>query len=350
MEHKIRVLVVDDSALVRKILKEELSKERDIEIVGTAPDPYIARDKIVKLKPDVITLDIEMPRMDGLTFLKKLMRHYPLPVIIVSSLTAKGGKLAMDALSLGALEVMSKPSSAYSVGEMGIQLSDKIRAVAKINVKSEREKYSFSENIPTTLASKALPKTTHKIIAIGASTGGTEALKGVLTSMPPNAPGILVVQHMPAHFTSSFAERLNELSTMTIREARDGDTLLNGVALIAPGNYHMLLKRSGARYYVQIKSGPMVHHQRPSVDVLFHSVATYAGSNAVGVILTGMGSDGALGLLKMRETGARTMVQDEKSCIVFGMPKEAIKLGAAERVLPLKNIAQAALTMTTEDI
>lgn len=349
MEHKIKVLVVDDSALVRKILTEELSKERDIEIVGTAPDPYIARDKIVKLKPDVITLDIEMPRMDGLTFLKKLMRHYPLPVIIVSSLTAKGGKLAMDALSLGALEVMSKPSSAYSVGEMGMQLSDKIRALAKINVKSEREKSSLSERIPETLAPKALPKTTHKIIAIGASTGGTEALKGVLTSMPPNAPGILVVQHMPANFTSSFAERLNELSTMTIREARDGDTLLNGVALIAPGNYHMLLKRSGARYYVQIKNGPMVHHQRPSVDVLFHSVATYAGSNAVGVILTGMGSDGALGLLKMRETGARTMVQDEKSCIVFGMPKEAIKLGAAERVLPLENIAQAALTMTNEE-
>ena len=350
MEGKIRVLVVDDSALVRKIIKEELSKEKDIEIVGTAPDPYIARDKIVKLKPDVITLDIEMPRMDGLTFLRKLMRHYPLPVIIVSSLTTKGGKLAMDALSLGALEVISKPSSAYSVGEMGVQLIDKIRAVAKVKVRAKEERSSSSlNNIQIKTSSKALSKTTNKIIAIGASTGGTEALKTILTSMPPNAPGTLVVQHMPANFTTSFAERLNELSTMTVKEARDGDSLVNGMALIAPGNYHMLLKRSGARYYVQIKKGPLVHHQRPAVDVLFHSVATYAGGNAVGVILTGMGSDGALGLLKMKEAGARTLAQDEKSCIVFGMPKEAIILGAAEKVLPLENIAQTALTMTSEE-
>lgn len=350
MKNKIKVLIVDDSAIVRKIFKEELSRERDIEIVGTAPDPYVARDKIVKLKPDVITLDIEMPRMDGLTFLKKLMRHYPLPVIIVSSLTTKGGKLAMDALSLGALEVMSKPSSSYSVGEMGIQLSDKIRAVARIKVKPKRERSPVSENVPLHLASNALSKTTNKIIAIGASTGGTEALKTILTGMPPNAPGILVVQHMPANFTTSFAKRLNELSAITIREARDGDSLVNGMALIAPGNYHMLLKRSGARYYVQIKDGPLIHHQRPAIDVLFHSVSTYAGGNAVGVILTGMGSDGALGLLKMKEAGARTVVQDEKSCIVFGMPKEAIKLGAAEKVLPLQNIAQAALSMTIEDM
>jgi two-component system, chemotaxis family, protein-glutamate methylesterase/glutaminase len=350
MKNKIKVLIVDDSAIVRKIFKEELSRERDIEIVGTAPDPYVARDKIVKLKPDVITLDIEMPRMDGLTFLKKLMRHYPLPVIIVSSLTTKGGKLAMDALSLGALEVMSKPSSSYSVGEMGIQLSDKIRAVARIKVKPKRERSPVSENVPLHVESNALSKTTNKIIAIGASTGGTEALKTILTGMPPNAPGILVVQHMPANFTTSFAKRLNELSAITIREARDGDSLVNGMALIAPGNYHMLLKRSGARYYVQIKDGPLIHHQRPAIDVLFHSVSTYAGGNAVGVILTGMGSDGALGLLKMKEAGARTVVQDEKSCIVFGMPKEAIKLGAAEKVLPLQNIAQAALSMTIEDI
>ena len=349
MESKIKVLIVDDSALVRKIFKEELSRERDIEIVGTAPDPYVARDKIVKLKPDVITLDIEMPRMDGLTFLKKLMRHYPLPVIIVSSLTTKGGKLAMDSLSLGALEVMSKPSSAYSVGEMGVQLADKIRAVAKVKVRPMEERSPSSlKNIQIKTTSKALSKTTNKIIAIGASTGGTEALKTILTKMPPNAPGILVVQHMPANFTTSFAERLNELSAMTIKEARDGDSLVNGMALIAPGNYHMLMKRSGARYYVQIKKGPLVHHQRPAVDVLFHSVAAYAGGNAVGVILTGMGSDGALGLLKMKEAGARTLVQDEKSCIVFGMPKEAIKLGAAEKVLPLENIAQTALTMTIE--
>ncbi|MCD4715553.1 MAG: chemotaxis response regulator protein-glutamate methylesterase [Desulfobacterales bacterium] len=341
---KIKVLVVDDSAVVRKVFREEISRENDMEVVGTAPDPYVARDKIVQLKPDVVTLDIEMPRMDGITFLRKLMRHYPLPVIIVSSLTKKGGKLAMEALSLGALEVMSKPSSAYSVGEMGVQLVDKIRAVARLKV-SPKEESSFKKNPQARSASKALAETTNKIIAIGASTGGTEALKVVLTGMPPNAPGTLVVQHMPANFTTSFAERLNELSAMTVKEAKDGDSLINGVALLAPGNYHMLLKRSGARYYVQVKKGPLVHHQRPAVDVLFHSVADYAGSNAIGVILTGMGSDGALGLLKMKEAGARTVAQDEKSCVVFGMPKEAIKLSAADKVVPLNSVGKTVLNM-----
>lgn len=349
MENRIKVLVVDDSAVVRKVFREELSREKDIEVVGTAPDPYVARDKIVKLKPDVITLDIEMPRMDGLTFLKKLMRYYPLPVIIVSSLTKKNGKLGMEALSLGALEVISKPSSTYSVGEMGVQLIDKIKAVARVKVEPKGERPSPSNRIiQTKIAAKALAKTTNKVIAIGASTGGTEALKVVLTGMPPNAPGTIVVQHMPANFTTSFAERLNELSAMTIKEAEDGDSLSNGLALIAPGNYHMLLKRSGARYYVQIKKGPLVNHQRPAADVLFNSVATYAGSNAVGVILTGMGSDGAAGLLKMKEAGAHTVVQDEKSCVVFGMSKEAIKLGAAEKVVSLRDIAQAALNMICE--
>jgi len=342
LEKKIKVLVVDDSAVVRKVFKEELSRDKEIEVIGTAPDPYVARDKIVKLKPDVVTLDIEMPRMDGLTFLKKLMRHYPLPVIIVSSLTKKGGKLAMDALSLGAIEVISKPSSAYSVGEMSVQLIDKIKAVAGIDVQ-RRKKTELDEDILTKPMPRALAKTTNKIIAIGASTGGTEALKVVLTGMPPNAPGLAVVQHMPANFTTSFAQRLNELSAITVKEAADGDSLVNGVALIAPGNYHMLLKRSGARYYVQVKTGPLVHHQRPAVDVLFHSVATYAGGNAVGVILTGMGSDGALGLLKMKEAGARTVAQDEKTCVVFGMPKEAIKLGGVDKVVPLENIAGTAL-------
>jgi len=347
MQNRIKVMVVDDSAVVRKVFREELSRERDIEVVGTAPDPYVARDKIVKLKPDVITLDIEMPRMDGLTFLKKLMKYYPLPVIIVSSLTRKGGGLAMEALSLGALEVISKPSSAYSVGEMSVQLIDKIRAVAGVRVEAKGERKP-DKGTKAQTASKALSKTSNKVIAIGASTGGTEALKVVLTAMPPNAPGTLVVQHMPAHFTTSFAERLNELSSMTIKEAEDGDSLVNGVALIAPGNYHMLLKRSGAKYYVQVKKGPLVNHQRPAADVLFHSVANYAGSNAVGVILTGMGSDGAQGLLKMKEAGARTVAQDEKTCIVFGMPKEAIKLGAADKVVPLGNIAQTALNLIIE--
>jgi two-component system chemotaxis response regulator CheB len=344
MSNNIKVLIVDDSAVVRKVFSEELSRERGIEVIGTAPDPYVARDKIVRLKPDVITLDIEMPRMDGLTFLKKLMAYYPMPVIIVSSLTQKGGKLAMEALSLGALEVISKPSAAYSVGDMSVQLADKIRAVAHVDVKA---KASPAEAVASVRQPKthALSKTTNQIIAIGASTGGTEAIKTVLMGMPHNAPGIIVVQHMPAKFTTSFADRLNSLCTIQVKEAEDGDSVVNGTALIAPGNFHMLLRRSGARYYVQVKTGPMVHHQRPSVDVLFKSVADYAGANAVGVILTGMGADGAEGMLKMREAGARTIAQDEQSCVVFGMPKEAIKLGGAEKVGPLADITGMTLRM-----
>jgi two-component system chemotaxis response regulator CheB len=311
-------------------------------VVGTAPDPYVARDKIVRLKPDVITLDIEMPRMDGITFLKKLMRYYPLPVIIVSSLTPKGSNLALEAMSIGALEVISKPSVAYSVGDMSVQLADKIRAVAYVNMDAKKK---AAAEIPrkATISSKALAETTNKIIAIGASTGGTEALRVVLTAMPMNSPGILVVQHMPAQFTTSFANRLNGLCEMTVKEAQDGDSITNGTVLIAPGNHHMLLRRSGARYYVNIKQGPLVHHQRPSADVLFDSVADYAGANAVGVILTGMGADGAQGLLKMKNAGAKTIAQDEKSCVVFGMPKEAIKAGAADDVVPLSDIAEATL-------
>lgn len=346
METNIKVLVVDDSAIVRKVLSEELSRERGIEIVGTAPDPYVARDKIVRLKPDVITLDIEMPRMDGLTFLKKLMRFYPLPVIIVSSLTKKGGKLAMDALSMGALEVISKPSAAYSVGDMSVQLADKIRAVAHVHVQArEQSKRPAEEEAAPVRPLKALAATTNKIIAIGASTGGTEAIKTVLMGMPHNSPGILIVQHMPAKFTTSFAERLDGICAIKVKEAEDGDSVSNGRALIAPGNYHMLLRRSGARYYVVVKNGPMVHHQRPSADVLFKSVADYAGVNALGIILTGMGADGAEGLLKMREAGARTIAQDEKSCVVYGMPKEAVKLGAAEKIVDLNLIAKTSLDM-----
>ncbi|MBW2017373.1 MAG: chemotaxis response regulator protein-glutamate methylesterase [Deltaproteobacteria bacterium] len=348
MEQKnIKVLVVDDSAIVRKVLSEELSREKDIEIIGTAPDPYVARDKIVRLKPDVVTLDIEMPRMDGLTFLKKLMRYYPLPVIIVSSLTRKGGKLAMEALSLGALEVISKPSAAYSVGDMSVQLADKIRAVAHVKVEARNTAERARDEVPRSEPVRALAATTNKIIAIGASTGGTEAIKTVLLDMPPNSPGIVIVQHMPAKFTTSFAERLDSLCAINVKEAEDGDSVINGRALIAPGNFHMLLRRSGARYYVQVKNGPMVHHQRPSADVLFKSVADYAGPNAVGIILTGMGADGAEGLLKMKEAGARTIAQDEKSCVVFGMPKEAIKLGAAEKVVDLHKVTKTALDMIT---
>lgn len=343
----IKVLIVDDSAVVRKVFCDELSRERGIKVIGTAPDPYVARDKIIKLRPDVVTLDIEMPRMDGLTFLKKLMKYYPLPVIIVSSLTRKGGKMAMEALSSGALEVISKPSAAYSVGDMSVQLADKIRAVAHVNVKARLQLDTKADKEDDAASPmKALATTTNKIIAIGASTGGTEAIKTVLTALPPNSPGIVIVQHMPAQFTTSFAERLDSLSQITVKEAKDGDLVVNGQALLAPGNYHMLMKRSGARYYVQIKQGPLVHHQRPAVDVLFRSVARSAGGNAVGIILTGMGADGAAGLLEMKQAGAWTIAQDEESCVVFGMPKEAIKLGAVEKVAHIRSVAATALEMS----
>ncbi|MDY6879074.1 MAG: chemotaxis response regulator protein-glutamate methylesterase [Desulfatiglans sp.] len=345
MNQNIRVLIVDDSAVVRKVFSEELSRERGIEIVGTAPDPYVARDKIVKLRPDVVTLDIEMPRMDGLTFLKKLMKHYPLPVIIVSSLTTKGGKMAMEALSLGAVDVISKPSVAYSVGDMSVQLADKIRAAAHVNVMAKADHVRSMDQKKRAVASKALLSTTNKVIAIGASTGGTEATRVVLSGMPSNSPGIVIVQHMPAKFTASYAERLDALSDITVKEARDGDSVTNGTALIAPGNYHMVLRRSGSRYYVQVKTGPLVHHQRPAVDVLFKSVADYVGSNAVGIILTGMGADGASGLARMKEAGASTIAQDEKTCVIFGMPKEAIKAGAVDKTVALNDIARTALEM-----
>ncbi|MBF0573063.1 MAG: chemotaxis response regulator protein-glutamate methylesterase [Desulfamplus sp.] len=347
----IKVLVVDDSAIVRKVFSQELSKENDIEVVGTAPDPYIARDKIVALKPDVITLDIEMPRMDGITFLKKLMQHYPLPVIIVSSLTPKGSKLALEALSIGALEVISKPSAAYSVGDMSIQLAEKIRAVHGIRVVSRKPSKEDDSQAQTQSAiqfnSKALAATTNKLIAIGASTGGTEAIRRVITRFPRTSPGVLIVQHMPAQFTTTFAERMNSLCEMEVKEAENGDTVSNGKILIAPGNYHMLLKRSGARYYVEVKQGPMVHHQRPAVDVLFKSVARYAGANALGIILTGMGSDGAAGMASMKEAGSINIAQDENSCVVYGMPREAVKLGCVDHIEDIDRIAGLALRSIT---
>ena len=344
---KIKVLIVDDSAIVRKILREELDKEPDIEVIGTAPDPFVARDKIVLQKPDVITLDIEMPRMDGLTFLKKIMQYHPIPVIIVSSLTPKGSQMALEAMENGAIEVLAKPGSSFSVGDMSTQLKEKIRVAAKANLQQVR-RAPVSPSSLTANASQALRETTQKLIAIGASTGGTEALKEVLVKMPVNIPGILVVQHMPAEFTRAFAERLNKICCIEVREAQDGDSILNGQALIAPGNFHMFLKRSGAKYFVNIKDGPRVHHQRPAVDVLFQSVAQYAGSNAIGVILTGMGADGAQGILRMKELGAKTIAQDEASCVVFGMPKEAIKLGAIDRVIPLDRIPQEVIRLLNQ--
>jgi len=349
MPRNIRVLIVDDSAVVRKLFASELSHEPGIDVIGTAPDPYVARDKIVMLKPDVVTLDIEMPRMDGLTFLKKLMKHYPLPVIIVSSLTRHGSHMAMEAIAAGALEVISKPSAAYSVGDMSTQLADKIRAVAHVDVRRNHvQSVPESLSIPSEQAT-ALSRTTNKVIAIGASTGGTETIKSLLAAMPPNVPGIIIVQHMPANFTAAFAQRLDALGRIHVKEAVTGDSVVNGTALLAPGNQHMLLKRSGARYYVEVKSGPMVHHQRPSVDVLFRSVARNAGANSVGVILTGMGCDGAIGMSELRAAGAHTIAQDENSCVVFGMPKEAIKKGAAEAVVSLSGIGKTALEMICDE-
>ena len=296
----IKVLIVDDSALIRKILTERLSSVDDIEVIGTAPDAFVARDKIVELRPDVVLLDIDMPRMDGLTFLRKLMKYYPLPVIIVSSLTPKGSRMALKALELGAVEVVPKPGGPYSVKNIDIELVDKIR-IAKNTKVDKRQKRKLEpiliiNNIPEQARRQ-------KVIAIGASTGGTEAIRAILTRMPGTIPGILVVQHMPPVFTTAFAKHLNDICKIEVKEAEDGDLLFMGRALIAPGNYHMLLRKETSGYYVKIEKGPMINYQRPSVDVLFTSVAECAGANAIGVILTGMGSDGAKGLLNMKKRG-----------------------------------------------
>ncbi len=330
-----RVLIVDDSAFVRQIFEQQLSRDPDLEIVGSAPDPYVARDMIVQLKPDVLTLDIEMPRMDGITFLRKLMKFHPLPVIIVSSLTPAGGHLALEALRSGAIEVICKPGAAYTVGDMALELADKLKAAACVDMKKKALVFQPTVHKGPTLA---LAQATHKVLAIGASTGGTVALEKILVQMPPNSPGIVITQHMPELFTSSFAKRLNDLASVDVREGKDGDSVTTGVALIAPGNKHMLLRRSGARYYVQIKNGPLVNQHRPSVDVMFRSVARAAGKNAVGVILTGMGDDGAKGMGEMKKAGAATIAQDEASCVVFGMPKVAIELDVVDKVVSLADV------------
>lgn len=332
----IRVLVVDDSALVRRVLTQELSKFGDIEVVGAAVDPYAARDKILELRPDVLTLDIEMPRMDGLSFLAKLMKYRPLPVVIVSSLAPENSDTAVRALAMGAVEVVSKPGSQYSTPDVPRRLVRAIRAASR--ARPERVVTAAAE--PLTDVRLA---TTHKVVAIGASTGGTRAIEEVIRPLPADAPGIVVVQHMPANFTASFARTLDGACRMNVREAGDRDAVVPGTVLIAPGDWHMVLEKSGARYQVRLRQGPQVHFQRPAVDVLFQSVARSAGDNTVGVLLTGMGADGARGLLEMRRAGARTIAQDEASSIVFGMPKEAIALGAADEVRPLGEIARAIL-------
>jgi two-component system chemotaxis response regulator CheB len=341
----IRVLIVDDSAIVRKILTEALAGEPDLEVVGSAPDPYVARDKILSLRPDVLTLDIEMPRMDGLTFLKKLMHFHPLPTVIISSLAQPSCRAAVQALELGAVEVLAKPGGPYSVGELRHTLAAKIRAAAAARV---RRADPITEQpgcgaIPAAAPVRPpLPPDT--VIAIGASTGGTEAIASVLTKLPECTPGIAIAQHIPPQFSRAFANRLNEICAMEVKEAEDGETLRPGLALVAPGDFHMLLRRAGGRYFVNVKTGPRVCYQRPSVDVLFSSVAEAAGNRAIGVLLTGMGADGSQGLLKMRQAGAHTIVQNEATCVVFGMPREAIVLGAAGQILPLPAMPDAILT------
>ncbi|MFO8022563.1 MAG: chemotaxis response regulator protein-glutamate methylesterase [Perlabentimonas sp.] len=350
--NKLRVLVVDDSAVVRQTLSSIISSDPYLEVMGTATDPYFAAKKIADEIPDVITLDVEMPRMDGLTFLKKIMSQHPIPVVIISSLTEQGTQTAMKALELGAVDIITKPqvNTKTFFEESRIRICDAVKAAAhaKISRKKVRHyieppvvepKYSADAILPAATRDLSMIKTTEYVVVVGASTGGTEALTTFLKAMPLDTPGIVIVQHMPEKFTTSFANRLNEICKITVKEAQNGDSVIRGRALIAPGNFHLLLKRSGARYYVEVKEGPLVNRHRPSVDVLFRSTARYAGANAVGVIMTGMGDDGARGLLEMKTAGAKTVAQDEKSCVVFGMPREAIKLGAAARVMSLNDIA-----------
>ena len=339
---QIRVLIVDDSATAREVIREILSKQKDITVVGMAPDAYVARDMVVNLKPDVITLDVEMPRMDGVQFLHKLMKHFPIPVVMVSSLTRKGAQITLDALDAGAIEFVEKPHSYIHDGGDTIanELITKIRVAAKAKVVSR------NVSIQKTHANvNSLAETTKKVILIGASTGGTQALTALLKRFPRNCPGVLVVQHMPGSFTKSFAERLNQVCTVEVKEAQNNDRIQIGQVLIAPGDFHMVLRRSGGTYHVQIGEGKTVSGHKPSVDVLFNSAAKSAGANALGIILTGMGGDGAKGMKNMHDNGAKTIAQDEETCVVFGMPNVAISLCGVDHILPLDKIADKAMAL-----
>lgn len=353
---KLRVLIVDDSAVVRQTLSDIISSDPQLEVMATASDPFFAAQRIAEELPDVITLDVEMPRMDGLTFLRKIMSQHPIPVVIISSLTERGTTTGMKALELGAVEIITKPqmNTRRFIEESRIKICDAIKAASYARVRRHKialeplhvgPKYSADAILPAGTLSTSMIKTTELVVVVGASTGGTEALTRFLKQMPVDCPGIVIVQHMPEKFTTSFANRLNEICAIAVKEASNNDAVLRGQALIAPGNFHLLLKRSGARYYVEIREGPLVNRHRPSVDVLFRSTARYAGSNAIGVIMTGMGDDGAKGLKEMKDAGAHTIAQDEQSSVVFGMPKEAIKLGAADKVLPLDQIAHEVLRL-----
>ena len=346
---RIRVLIVDDSAVVRQTLSEVLSRDPALEVIGTASDPFVAAERIRVQIPDVITLDIEMPRMDGLTFLQKIMRQHPIPVVICSTLAEEGAQSTLRALEYGAVEIIAKPrlGTRQFLEESGAALCQAVKAAAGARLRP----LSASNVEPKLTADVILPRgttsmleTTEKVVVIGASTGGTEALRTFLQALPPDSPGMVIVQHMPEVFTRAFANRLDSLCQISVKEAESNDSVLRGRALIAPGNFHLLLKRSGARYYVDVKEGPLVSRHRPSVDVLFRSAARYAGPNAVGVIMTGMGDDGASGMLEMKHAGAATIAQDEATSVVFGMPNEAIKRGAVDTVLPLGAIAGAVLS------
>jgi two-component system chemotaxis response regulator CheB len=344
---RIRVLIVDDSAVVRQTLSDVLSGDPGIEVMGTASDPFVAAERMSEQTPDVITLDIEMPRMDGLTFLQKIMSQHPIPVVICSTLAEKGAQSTLKALEYGAVEIIAKPrvGTRQFLEESRTILCEAVKSAAGARLRAPRKavepKLTADAILPR--ARSAMLETTEKVVVVGASTGGTEALRALLEPMPPDAPGMVIVQHMPEVFTRAFANRLDSLCQISVKEAEANDTVLRGRALIAPGNRHTLLKRSGARYYVDIKDGPLVSRHRPSVDVLFRSAARYAGPNAVAAILTGMGDDGARGMLEMKEAGAATIAQDEATSVVFGMPNEAIKRGAVNAVLPLEAIARAIL-------
>jgi len=342
---KIRVLIIDDSAVVRKMAADALNADPEIEVIGTAVDPYAARDKITELKPDVITLDIEMPRMDGLTFLEILMQRRPTPVIVMSSLSQRGSEHALEALRLGAFDVLGKPHGSFSFGDLGVQLIAKIKAAAGARLRPmaapvRTAPLAAGQARAIMPAAAIRPFDPRAIILLGASTGGTEALRDVITHLPPNLPGIAIVQHIPAHFSKAFADRLRQTSALDVREAVDGDRLAPGVALVAPGNFHMLLQWAGTHYRVRVTDGPQIWHQRPAVDLLFKSAADCgAAPHAVAGVLTGMGKDGAEGLLRLRERGANTFAQDEASSVVYGMPRAAFENGAAQRQLPLGHVA-----------
>ena len=348
---KVKVLVVDDSPVVRNVLTRELSKDPEIEVIGTAPDAFIARDKIVALRPDVITLDIEMPKMDGITFLRKLMEWYPIPVIIVSGLTPKGCSLSLEALEIGAVDVIEKPAltNDRALADFSTRLIDQVKAASLVRFRKAGPAAARPVRAPVQLgapkpAGRTMGKRTNKIVAIGASTGGTEALKAVLEKMPVDCPPIMIVQHMPGTFTKAFADRLNRQTPIEVLEAKDGMEVKPGRAIIGNGNLHLLIRKGPGKWLAETRDGPLVCRHKPSVEVLFNSFAKHIGQQAIGVMLTGMGRDGADAMKNMRDAGAKTIAQDEKSCVVFGMPKEAIKTGAVEKIVPLDKVTDAVLS------